>query len=91
MQTVLMTGASSGIGQASARHFLEQGWQVAATMRQPEKDQTLGEHANLLKLRLDVQDRGSIREAVQMGVERFGRIDVLLNNAGYGSRSIFSA
>ncbi|HEY9841749.1 MAG TPA: SDR family oxidoreductase [Candidatus Obscuribacterales bacterium] len=84
-RSILITGASSGIGQATARHFLAQGWQVAATMRQPEKDQALGEQANLLKLRLDVEEPATVQAALQTCVATFGRLDVLLNNAGYGS------
>lgn len=84
-QTILITGASSGIGQATAIYFLEKGWNVVATMRQPEQDQALPEHSQLLKLRLDVQDPASIQTAFSQTVERFGSLDVLLNNAGYGS------
>lgn len=84
-QTILITGTSSGIGKATAIYFLEKGWNVVATMRQPEQDQDLPEHAQLLKLRLDVQDSASIQAAFSQTVERFGSLDVLLNNAGYGS------
>ena len=71
--------------KATARHFFAQGWQVVATMRQPEQVTDLEEHERLRKLRLDVQDNGSIRDALQRAIHAFGRIDVLLNNAGYGA------
>ena len=85
MQTIVITGASSGIGKATARYFFAQGWQVVATMRQPEQVTDLEEHERLRKLQLDVQDNGSIRDALQRAIHAFGRIDVLLNNAGYGA------
>ncbi len=84
-KTILITGASSGIGKATARYFQEQGWNVVATMRSPNKQQELTALANVLVTRLDVQDPASIRSAVEAGIARFGKIDVLLNNAGYGA------
>jgi NAD(P)-dependent dehydrogenase (short-subunit alcohol dehydrogenase family) len=84
-KTILITGASSGIGKATTRYFSEQGWNVVATMRSPMKEQELTALANVLVTRLDVQDPASIRSAVDAGLARFGKIDVLLNNAGYGA------
>ena len=84
-KTILITGASSGIGKATARYFKEQGWNVVATMRSPEKEQALTALDGVLVTRLDVQDPASIRSAVEAGIARFGKIDVLLNNAGYGA------
>ena len=84
-QTVLITGASSGIGKASAKFFQEKGWNVIATMRTPEKEEELGKLENVLLARLDVLDLESIKNAVQLGIEKFGKIDVLVNNAGYGA------
>lgn len=84
MNTILITGASSGIGRATALHFQAQGWQVAATMRNPANAQDLAGLERLAVLPLDVTDRASIHAAVQSTLERFGAIDVLLNNAGYG-------
>ena len=83
--TILITGASSGIGRATARHFQENGWNVIATMRRPEAETELNQLENVLVTRLDVQDVASIDAAVEEGIGRFGRIDVLLNNAGYGA------
>ena len=84
-QTILITGASTGIGRATAKHFLAQGWNVIATMRTPEKETELTANENALVTRLDVTDSASIAGAVAAGVERFGKIDALLNNAGYGA------
>lgn len=84
-QTVLITGASSGIGRASALRFQAAGWNVVATMRAPERESELQTLDRVLVTRLDVLDQGSIASAVAAGLDRFGRIDVLLNNAGYGA------
>jgi NADP-dependent 3-hydroxy acid dehydrogenase YdfG len=84
-ETILITGASSGIGKATAKYFNEQGWNVVATMRSPDKEQELRLLESVLVTRLDVQDPASIMNAVEAGIARFGKIDVLLNNAGYGA------
>lgn len=85
MKTILITGASSGIGKKTAKLFLSNGWNVAATMRSPENETDFRDLENALLLRLDVTDSVSISEAVGATVDRFGAIDVLLNNAGYGA------
>ena len=85
MSTILITGASSGIGKVTAKLFQEKGWNVVATMRTPEKEDELTELDNVLVTRLDVTDEASIETAIAAGIERFGRIDVLVNNAGYGA------
>ena len=84
MKTILITGASSGIGRSTALHFQAQGWQVAATMRKPGDAKDLATLDRMMVLPLDVTDRASIQSAVQSTLNRFGGIDVLLNNAGYG-------
>ncbi|MFN3256456.1 MAG: SDR family oxidoreductase [Ilumatobacter sp.] len=81
-KTVLITGASSGIGHATAQHFHQHGWNVVATMRTPD-DSELHQLDNTLVTRLDVTDIDSIDTAVQAALDRFGGIDVLVNNAGY--------
>lgn len=84
-KTILITGASSGIGKATAKLFQENGWNVIATMRKPEAETELTDLENVLVIRLDVTDPDSIKEAVSAGIRQFGHIDVLLNNAGYGA------
>jgi NAD(P)-dependent dehydrogenase (short-subunit alcohol dehydrogenase family) len=84
-KNVLITGASSGIGKATARLFHEKGWNVVATMRRPDEEDELTALDNVLVTRLDVTDSASIAEAVDAGIAEFGAIDVLVNNAGYGA------
>jgi NADP-dependent 3-hydroxy acid dehydrogenase YdfG len=84
-KTILITGASSGIGKATAIHFQQQGWNVIATMRSPEKETELGALDNIHFERLDVLDLESINKAIQNGIQKFGKIDALVNNAGYGA------
>jgi NAD(P)-dependent dehydrogenase (short-subunit alcohol dehydrogenase family) len=81
---VLITGASSGIGLAAAHLFAERGWRVAATMRNPSDGSALAGHSKVELLALDVTDAGSVIAAVAAAQDAFGRIDVLVNNAGYG-------
>ncbi len=90
-RTILITGASSGIGRTTARFFQAKGWNVIATMRRPEKEEELQRLDNVLVTGLDVQDSASITDAVDAGIQRFGRIDVLLNNAGYGAYGLLEA
>ncbi|MEO1237721.1 MAG: SDR family oxidoreductase [Planctomycetota bacterium] len=82
-KVVLVTGASSGIGRAAAACFLARGWAVAATMRRPESVD-LGESPRLFRARLDVTEPATIEAAVSAAVSRFGRLDAVVNNAGYG-------
>ncbi|MCP9480378.1 SDR family oxidoreductase [Shimia sp. CNT1-13L.2] len=84
-QTILITGASSGIGKTTAKLFHDKGWNVIATMRSPEHEDELTQLPNTLVTRLDVTDSASIEAAVTEGIKAFGKIDVLLNNAGYGA------
>ena len=84
-QTIFITGASSGIGKATADLFAARGWNVVATMRNPSDGSDLESRDNVLVTRLDLLDADSIQSAVDAGLERFDSIDVLLNNAGYGA------
>jgi NAD(P)-dependent dehydrogenase (short-subunit alcohol dehydrogenase family) len=84
VKTMLITGASSGIGKEAAKVFAADGWNVVATMRSPEKEQDLVPSDNLMLTRLDLQNAASIQEAVGQILKKFGRIDLLVNNAGYG-------
>lgn len=88
-KTVLITGSSSGFGKLAAKTFHDQGWNVIATMRSPERETDLTSLENVLVTRLDVTDVSSIESVVAQGTQRFGRIDVLVNNAGYGGHSVF--
>jgi NAD(P)-dependent dehydrogenase (short-subunit alcohol dehydrogenase family) len=90
-KTVLITGCSSGIGKAAARLFAGNGWNVVATMRKPTTETELARMSNVLVTRLDVQDHDSINQAIKAGITRFGRIDALINNAGYGQYGLFEA
>lgn len=87
-KTVLITGCSSGIGRLAAQTFQANGWNVIATMRTPEKETELNKLDNLLVARLDVTDSVSVEAAVAHGIERFGEIDALVNNAGRGGRAL---
>ena len=84
-KTILITGTSSGLGRSTAKLFQAKGWNVIATMRNPEKESELTQLEHTLVTRLDVQDPQSIQSAVAAGLARFGRIDALINNAGYGA------
>jgi NAD(P)-dependent dehydrogenase (short-subunit alcohol dehydrogenase family) len=82
-QTVFITGASSGFGRETVTFFHAKGWNVVATMRSP--DTSFAALDGVLVTRCDVTDKDSITSAVAAALGRFGAIDVLVNNAGYGS------
>ena len=88
--TILITGASTGVGAATAGLFAERGWNVIATMRDIGSGPA-AEHDNVLRTRLDVTDMDSIDRAIAAGTERFGAIDVVVNNAGCGEFGVFEA
>ncbi len=90
-KTILITGASSGIGKATAIYFAQRGWNVAATMRTPEREQELVKYPNIKLFRLDVTSEESIALAITDAIKAFGQVDVLLNNAGYGGVGVFEA
>jgi NAD(P)-dependent dehydrogenase (short-subunit alcohol dehydrogenase family) len=81
---ILITGASSGIGHAAALMFAERGWNVVATMRKPEDGAELAQNPHIKVFPLDVTESASVESAVAETLNQFGRIDALLNNAGYG-------
>jgi NAD(P)-dependent dehydrogenase (short-subunit alcohol dehydrogenase family) len=85
-KTWFITGASSGFGRAFAAHALERGYNVVATARNVAKLQDLAEQApeRLLAVELDVDRSGAAERALEAAIARFGRIDVVINNAGYG-------
>jgi len=88
-QTWFITGSSRGFGRALVRTALEAGDLVAATARRPEQLSDLAEEfgERILPLALDVTDPAAARSALAAAKERFGRIDVLVNNAGYANVS----
>jgi NAD(P)-dependent dehydrogenase (short-subunit alcohol dehydrogenase family) len=90
-KTVLITGASSGLGKTAAKFFAGNGWNVVANMRSPDKEKDLVSFDAMLVTRLDVQERDSINAAIEAGIARFGKIDVLVNNAGFGLFGVFEA
>lgn len=90
-KTVLITGTSTGFGLETASLFARQGWNVIATMRTPSAEHSLNQLPNVLVTRLDVEDRASIDHALTAGLARFGQLDVLINNAGFGLFGVFEA
>src|SRR4051812_25150587 len=84
-KSVLITGCSTGIGAAAARVFAENGWNVAATMRNPRDGEALKALPGVEVLPLDVTDEASVKAAVARTIVLFGAVDVLVNNAGYGT------
>lgn len=91
MKTILITGSSSGIGRATALYFATKGWNVAATMRSPQREFELAKLPNVKVYPLDVTRPETIKEAVAAAISDFGGIDVVVNNAGYGGVGIFEA
>ena len=81
-----ITGCSTGFGKELAKLVLARGWKAVVTARNPDqlKDLVRGNEETVLALRLDVTDESQIADAVRQAEEKFGRIDVLVNNAGYG-------
>ena len=88
-RTVLITGCSSGFGKLTAWTFHDKGWNVVATMRAPERVPELADDDRMLVLKLDVTDPDSISAAFAAARARFGRIDAVVNNAGYGGDGLF--
>jgi NAD(P)-dependent dehydrogenase (short-subunit alcohol dehydrogenase family) len=81
-----ITGCSAGFGRELVRQVLDRGWRAVATARNPEQVQAViaGHQDRALALPLDVTDKDAVARAVQAAEEKFGCIDVLVNNAGYG-------
>lgn len=88
---VLVTGSSTGIGLETVKLFQSKNWKVAATMRKPEDHTDLQRIADVETFRLDVTEPDSINAAISAAIEKFGRIDVVVNNAGYGLLGPFEA
>lgn len=82
-KTIFITGASTGLGKATAKLFQARGWNVIATMRNPEKETELRQLPNVTILPLDVTNLEQIKSTVTKAIE-LHNIDVVFNNAGYG-------
>jgi len=82
-KAIFITGASSGLGRATAKLFASKGWKVIASMRNPEKEKELGNLSGVILMALDVTDPRAI-EGVAERVVTSGGVDVVFNNAGYG-------
>ncbi len=82
-QTIIVTGASAGIGRAVALRFLDEGWNVALLARRRDALAEMArDRPGALAVPCDVSDAGAVEAAFDAVTERFGRIDVLFNNAG---------
>jgi NAD(P)-dependent dehydrogenase (short-subunit alcohol dehydrogenase family) len=90
-KTVVITGSSSGIGKATAIHFANQGWNVAATMRTPDKETDLVKLPQIKLYSLDVTNSSGVELALQKIKQDFGKIDVVVNNAGFGADGVFES
>jgi NAD(P)-dependent dehydrogenase (short-subunit alcohol dehydrogenase family) len=90
-KTVLITGTSSGIGKATVFEFAQKGWNVIATQRNPENETDFNKLANVKLYALDVTKPESIKAAISNAQSDFGKIDVVVNNAGYGVDGAFEA
>lgn len=85
MKVWFITGASRGFGALMTKEALAAGDAVIATARNPKTvTEAFGDHPNLMAVGLDVTNEAQAIEAAAAGVQRFGRIDILANNAGYG-------
>ena len=82
-KTIFITGASSGLGKASAKLFQEKGWNVIATMRRPEEEKELNGLSSVTLVGLDVTDTIKSQETIAE-ILKSNSVDVVLNNAGYG-------
>jgi NAD(P)-dependent dehydrogenase (short-subunit alcohol dehydrogenase family) len=91
MKTVLITGASSGVGEATAQLFARRGWNVVAAARRVERIGGWADQPNIARLAMDVTDDAGVEAAVASAAERFGGLDALVNNAGAGLAGAFES
>ena len=90
-KTILITGTSSGIGKSTVFEFAKMGWNVIATQRHPENELDFKDLLNVKICALDVTNLESIKNAISLAEKNFGKIDVVVNNAGYGVDGAFEA
>lgn len=95
-KTVLVTGASRGIGAAVCERFAQEGWKVAVNYNRSKEQaealakQLVARGCDDCAVRADVSDRAQVEQMVKDVMERFGKIDVLVNNAGIAQQKLFS-
>ncbi|MCT4634052.1 MAG: SDR family oxidoreductase [Firmicutes bacterium] len=87
--TIFVTGASSGLGMSVCKHFANLGWNVVASMRNTEKGLIYKEYKNVFVVSLDVTKLEMAENAMKEAVDKYGKIDVLFNAAGYGGVFLF--
>lgn len=89
-KTIFITGASTGLGKATALLFQAKGWNVIATMRNPQKETTLTNFENVTLLPLDVTNPEQIKTTVAKAISLYS-VDVVFNNAGYGLMGVLES
>lgn len=90
-RSVLITASSSGIGRAASHAFADAGWHVIATMRDPAAAGDLAERDDVDVLALDVSDQASVDRATADAIALRGRVDAVVNNAGFAVSGVFEA
>lgn len=90
-KTILITGTSSGIGKATVLEFANMGWNVIATQRQPHVETDFEKFPNVKLYTMDVTSLESVEQTMNLASKDFGKIDVVVNNAGYGVDGAFEA
>jgi len=92
-KVVIITGASSGIGKALAVEYAQHGYNVVMAARSTEKlkalEKNLTQHSEILSVSTDVTKETDCKNLIEKSIEKFGRIDILINNAGISMRAIF--
>lgn len=90
-KVVIITGASSGIGKALASHLAAKGAKLVLASRSGTMDEAILNHSNeILVVKTDVSKEEDCRELINQTIKRFGRIDILINNAGISMRALFN-
>lgn len=91
-KVVVITGASSGIGKALAEKYADEGWNLVVAARRDDRLKELEDklvHTNVLAIKTDVTNEIECKELIEQAIQKFGRIDVLINNAGISMRALF--